>query len=121
MLGDAGEEVEEPAAGQRQRPGALARLAPAGEGVVEPAPALDHRAGQPVRPAGAAGDHQRGLGVVVGDGPLERGPEVVVLLVDRRQPRPLLVAGVGGGALRAQLGEVRGHRVADAHRRRRVR
>ena len=29
---------------------------------------------EPVRPAGAAGDRQRGLGVVVGDGPVERGP-----------------------------------------------
>ena len=54
---------------------------------------------QPVRPAGAAGDRQRGLGVVVGDRPVERRPEVVVLLVDGRQPRPLPVAGVGGGAL----------------------
>ena len=33
--------------------------------------------------AGAAGDHQRGLRVVVGDGPVERGSEVVVLSVHR--------------------------------------
>ena len=38
-----------------------------------------------------------------------------MLLVDRRQPRPLAVARVRGGALRAQLGVVLRHRVADAH------
>ena len=64
---------------------------------------------------------QRGLGVVVGDGPVERRSEVVVLGVDRRQPRPLPVTGVRGCALRAQLGVVPGHRVPDRAPRRPVR
>ena len=38
------------------------------------------------------------------------------IAVDRRQPRSLLIASEGGRALCAQLGEVPGHRVADAHR-----
>ena len=58
---------------------------------------------EPVGPARAAGDHQRGFRVVVGDRPIERGPEVVVLLVDRGQPRPLAIARERGGALRAEL------------------
>ena len=80
----AGQEVEEAAARQRQGPGALVGLARAGEGVVEPALALDRpcpvsQCGQLAPPAIS----QRGLGVVVGDRPVERGSEVVVLLVDR--------------------------------------
>ena len=54
--------------------------------------------------------------VVVGDGPVERRSQVVVLGVDRRQPRSLAVTGVRGCALRAQLCVVPGHRVPDAHR-----
>ena len=116
VLAGTGEEVEQPTAGQRQGERALVGLTPAGEGVVEPAPTLGHHARQPVRPGGAAGDEQRRLGVVVGDGPVERRAEVVVLGVDRRQPRPLGVTGERGCALRARDGVVPGHRVPDAHR-----
>ena len=71
---------------RRQRSCALARLAFAPKGVVEPALGLDGGAGQPVRPAHAAGDRQRGLGIVVGHGPLEGSPEVVLLPVDSDEP-----------------------------------
>ena len=88
VLGRAGQEVEEPATGQGQRAGALVRLARAGEGVVEPALALHRRPasqwGQLVPPAIVSAVS----GVVVGDRPLERSPEVVVFPVDRRSATP---------------------------------
>ena len=89
-LGDAELEVDQGPARQRQGPRRRRSPRPAqAKACVEPALGLDRGAGQPVRPAGAAGDRQRRLGVVVGDRPLEGGTQVVVLLGDGDQPRPL--------------------------------
>ena len=92
---------------------AVRRVTGTCERTVEPALALDGRARQPVRPARASGDRQRGLGVVVGDGPLERATDVVLLAVDRDEPRALSFADVRSRRAGAQPGEVRRHRVAD--------
>ncbi len=91
----------------------VAHLTLAAKGVVEPAFGLDSGARQPVRPAHPTGDRQRGLGIIVGNGPFERSPEVVLLLVDRDQPGSLIVARIGGRRARTQSGVVRGHGIAD--------
>ena len=66
-----------------------------------------------MRPADPSGDRQGSLGVIVGDSPLERSPQVVLLLVDRDEPGPLVIAHVGGCGARTQSGVVRRHGVAD--------
>ena len=115
------DEFEKTASGQRQRTGALGHRTRARERVVEPPRAFGGGAGGPVGPARAPGDHQRGLGVVVGDGPVEGGAQVVVFLAHGAQPRALGRARERILALRTQPGEVRGHGIACCAWRRRAR
>ena len=106
-------ELDQPPASQRQRTCSLAHFTLAAKRVVEPAFGLDSGSRQPVRPTHPAGDRQRGLGIIIGNGPLERSPEIVLLLINRHQPGPLIVAHIGGRRARAQSGIVRGHGIAD--------
>ena len=109
-------EVDERPSRQRERLGHLCRVTSTGECVVEPAFALDHRAGQPMRPTATAGDRQSGFGVISGDGPFERAPDVVVLLIHRHEPGPLRVADEGFRRTGTKQSKMGGHRITDARR-----